>query len=150
AVTLAAARGRLAPHPLLALSAIAAFTVVDLAYNNGPNSATALPPATYDVLDPATRNSTIATLRDKVVGNETRRDRVELAGLGFHWPNASLTHGLENTLGYNPVRLAVYSKATGAIDHVGLPEQRELTAPLFPSYHSTLADLLGLRFIATG
>jgi hypothetical protein len=120
-----------------------------VAYNNGPNGATALPTATYDVLDPRTQNATIALLDDVVVRSETRRDRVELAGLGFHWPNASLTHRLENTLGYNPLRLGLYSAATGAIDHVGLPEQREFS-PLFPSYRSTLADLLGLRYIATG
>jgi hypothetical protein len=82
------------------------------------------------------------------VQGETRRDRIELAGLGYHWPNASLTHRLENTLGANPLRLGAYSKATGAIDTVGLPDQREF-APLFPSYRSTLADLLGLRFIVT-
>ena len=84
-----------------------------------------------------------------MVADATRRDRIELAGLGFHWPNASLTHRLENTLGYNPVRLALYSEATGAEDHVGLPDQRKFS-PLFPSYRSTLANLLGLRFIATG
>ncbi len=81
--------------------------------------------------------------------SDTRRDRIELAGLGFHWPNASLTHGLENTLGYNPVRLGLYSAATGAEDTVSLPDQRKFS-PLFPSYRSTLANLLGLRFIATG
>jgi hypothetical protein len=47
------------------------------------------------------------------------------------------------------VRLALYSRATGAGDHVGLPDQRQFS-PLFPSYRSTLANLLGLRFIATG
>ena len=72
-----------------------------------------------------------------------------MAGLGFHWPNASLTHGLENTLGYNPMRLGLYSAATGAEDTVSLPDQRKFS-PLFPSYRSTLANLLGLRFIATG
>ncbi|HEX5999536.1 MAG TPA: hypothetical protein VFZ16_09090 [Hyphomicrobiaceae bacterium] len=149
ALVLTVARRRAVLQPMLAASALAAFTVADLAYNNGPNGATALPTAHYDVLDPASRNAIIALLKEKVVQNETRRDRIELAGLGFHWPNASLTHRLENTLGYNPLRLGVYSKATGAIDTVGLPEQREF-APLFPSYHSTLADLLGLRFIATG
>jgi hypothetical protein len=150
ALVLDAARARVAPKPVLAGAMLAAFTVADLAYNNGPNGATALPTATYDVLDPRTRNATIALLKDKVVSNDTRRDRIELAGLGFHWPNASLTHRLENTLGYNPLRLGLYSKATGAIDHVGLPNQREFTAPLFPSYRSALADLLGLRFIVTG
>ena len=76
-------------------------------------------------------------------------DRVELTGLGFHWPNASLVHRLHNVLGYNPVRLGLYTAATGAEDHVALPEQRKFS-PLFPSYRSRLADLLGLRFIATG
>jgi hypothetical protein len=150
ALVLGAARTRIALNPVLAGAMLAAFTVADLAYSNGPNGATALPTATYDVLDPRTRNATIALLKDMVVSNDTRRDRVELAGLGFHWPNASLTHRLENTLGYNPLRLGLYSKSTGAIDHVGLPDQREFTAPLFPSYRSALADLLGLRFIVTG
>jgi hypothetical protein len=149
ALALAATRMRLAHRPMLAAAVLATITTVDLAYNNGPNGATALPTATYDVLDPATPNATIALLKDMVVQNETRRDRIELAGLGFHWPNASLTHRLENTLGYNPLRLGLYSAATGAIDTVGLPDQREFSA-LFPSYRSTLADLLGLRFIVTG
>jgi hypothetical protein len=149
-LALSTARARIATAPLLAGAILAAFTVADLAYNNGPNGATALPTAHYDVLDPGTRNPTIALLKAKAVQSETRRDRIELAGLGFHWPNASLTHRLANTLGYNPLRLGLYSRATGAIDTVGLPDQREFTAPLFPSYRSKLADLLGLRFIVTG
>jgi hypothetical protein len=149
ALALSAARPRLALRPMLATGLIAAFTAADLGYNNGPSGATALPPATYDVLEPGTRNATIAILKEKVVRSDVRRDRIELAGLGFHWPNASLTHGLENTLGYNPLRLGRYSTATGAGDHVGLPDQRQFS-PLFPSYRSTLANLLGLRFIATG
>jgi hypothetical protein len=140
---------RMATNPLLAMVVLAGVTTVDLAYNNGPSSSTAQPPAMYDVLQPDTGNVTIAILKSKVVADATRRDRIELAGLGFHWPNASLTHGLENTLGYNPVRLALYSQATGAEDHVGLPDQRQFS-PLFPSYRSTLANLLGLRFIVTG
>src|SRR6185436_9574108 len=140
---------RLATNPMLAVTVLAGVTTLDLAYNNGPSSSSAQPPAMYDVLQPDTRNATIAILKSKVVADATWRDRIELAGLGFHWPNASLTHSLENTLGYNPLRLALYSEATGAEDHVGLPDQRKFS-PLFPSYHSTLANLLGLRFIATG
>jgi hypothetical protein len=143
------ARTRIAAQPMLAAAVICAVTAADLAYNNGPSSSTGLPPAVYDVLSPDTRNATIAILKSKVVATDTRRDRIELAGLGFHWPNAGLTHGLENTLGYNPVRLGLYSAAVGAEDHVGLPDQRKFSA-LFPSYRSTLANLLGLRFIATG
>jgi len=135
--------------PYMGLAALAALTVIDLAHHNGPSSATAQPASMYEVLAPDTRNETITALKSRVVANDTRRDRIELTGLGFHWPNASLTHGLENTLGYNPLRLGHYSAATGAEDHVGLPDQRRFS-PLFPSYRCTLANLLGLRFIATG
>jgi hypothetical protein len=137
-------------RPWLAAGLLLAFTVGDLAYSNGPGSATALPPAHYEVLEPNSTNETIALLKRKVAEgrSDTRRDRIELVGLGFHWPNASMTHGLENTLGYNPLRLGTYSRATGAGDTVGLPEQRQF-APLFPSYRSPLADLLGLRWIAS-
>jgi hypothetical protein len=128
-----------------------AATAADLAWGNGPTTSSAMPYAYYEVLDPQTRNPTIALLKQKVAesASTTRRDRVELLGLGFHWPNASMTHRLENTLGYNPLRLGLYSRATGADDHVGLPDQRRFS-PLFPSYRSPLADLLGLRFIAAG
>jgi hypothetical protein len=149
AALLALARRRIPLQPVAAAAMIVAFTTADLAYNNGPNGSTALPPETYDVLQPNTANATIAFLKSRVVRSQTRRDRIELVGLGFHWPNASLTHGFENTLGYNPIRLGLYSAATGAEDTVGLPEQRKF-APLFPSYRSTQANLLGLRFIATG
>ena len=133
-----------------AILVIAVFMGADLAYSNRPGGATGLSPAAYDVLDPATKNSTIALLKKKSRegGSETRRDRIEIVGFGFPWPNASLTHGLENTLGYNPLRLGNYTQATGAGDHVGLPEQKGFS-PLFPSYRSRLADLLGLRYIAT-
>ena len=136
--------------PGLALAGILAFSTLDLAWHNGPNSASAQPPALYDVLEPTTRNETIQLLKrmTKESANATRRDRIELVGMGFHWPNASLTHGLENTLGYNPVRLGDYSRASGAGDTVGLPDQRKFS-PLFPSYRSLLADLLGLRTIVS-
>ncbi|HEX6609455.1 MAG TPA: hypothetical protein VF051_01640, partial [Hyphomicrobiaceae bacterium] len=128
---------------------LAALVTADLAWNNGPSTSSALRPRHYDVLQPRTRDDTITYLKTHAVANATRRDRIELAGLGFHWPNASMTHRLENTLGYSPVRLGLYSRATGAEDHVGLPDQRKFS-PLMPSYRSPLADMLGLRFIATG
>ncbi len=139
------------PHssPNKVAAAMALITALDLAYHNGPSSATAQPASLYEVLAPETNNDTISALKARAVINEVRRDRVELVGLGFHWPNASLTHGLENTLGYNPLRLGLYSEATGAGDHAALPDQRKFS-PLFPSYRCQLANLLGLRFIASG
>ena len=136
--------------PPAATALIAVLMTADLGFSNGPGNATGLPPVAYEVLDPATKNSTIAKLKELVASNtsDNRRDRVELVGFGFHWPNASLTHGLENTLGYNPLRLGLYTRATGAGDQVGLPSQKGFS-PLWPSYRSRLSDLLGLRYIAT-
>jgi hypothetical protein len=57
-------------------------------------------------------------------------------------------HGFDHLLGYNPLRLQVITDAIGAGDTIAGPDQRRFT-PLFPSYRSVLADLLGLRFIAT-
>ena len=145
------ARERIALEPWVAGLALAGVTAADLGYNNGPTTSSALPPKVYDALQPATQDPTITTLKKKVAEgrSETRRDRIELLGLGFHWPNVSMAHELENTLGYNPVRLRLYSEATGAEDTVGLPDQRKI-APLFGSYKGVLADLLGLRYVASG
>mgnify|MGYP001765568584 CR=1 FL=1 len=134
-----------------AVALLGLFTAVDLAWNNAPNESTAYPSATFDALARDTRDPVIPflekRLRDDARGD--RRDRVELVGLGFHWPNAPMIHGFDSTLGYNPLRFAYYAKATGAIDHVAIPEQKEFSA-LAPSYDSLLDDMLGLRWIATG
>ncbi|UZF94771.1 hypothetical protein [Bosea sp. NBC_00550] len=136
---------------LAAAVVIAATLVMDLSVNNGPSESTALPPQMYDVLRKDSTNETIALLKRETgrTAAPDRRDRIELAAIDFHWPNASLVHELDNTLGYNPLRLSLYSKATGAGDHVALPDQRTFSA-LMPGYRSLLADMLGLRFIATG
>jgi hypothetical protein len=126
------------------------FMLADLGWNNAPNESTGLSTETYEVLRPDSRNETIALLKQKV--EETRGpdriDRVELAGIGFHWPNVGLVNGLHHTLGYNPVRSAIYSSSVGARDHIAGPDQRLFT-PLMPSYKSLMTDLVGLRYIAS-
>ncbi len=142
---------RRARSTALAVLALGAFLTLDLWRANGPSESTALPARTYDVLEPTSRNETIALLNrlTQASAGPDRRDRVELTGLGFHWPNASLVHRLDNTLGYNPVRLRLFTQVTGAGDHVALPDQRQWS-PAYPSWRSPMADLLGLRYIATG
>jgi hypothetical protein len=138
-------------RPRVAMVALAALMTLDLAVGNRPNESTGLPPQDYDILRADTRNDTIRLLKGKLAegARAGRRDRVELAGLGFHWPNAGLVHDMDNLLGYNPIRLKLFVAATGALDHVALPEQRVFT-PFFPSYGSVAADLFGLRYIALG
>jgi hypothetical protein len=155
AAVIAFVKPRIALEPALMAAVLAAVVAVDLGYNNGPSTSSALPPATYEAMQPRTRNATVAAIASRLTearaedASGARRDRMEFMGVGFHWPNVSLSHGLENTLGYNPVRLGLYSRATGAQDHIGLPDQRKFSA-LLPSYKSTLVDMLGLRFIAAG
>lgn len=149
AALLATLSGRPVPTAA-AIVATAVFMTADLTYATRPGGATGLPPQYYDALDHATAHETIALLKRSTeeARSDTRRDRIELVGLGFHLPNAALTHELESTLGYNPLRPGVYTAATGAGDAVGLTEQKTFSK-LFPSYRSRLADLLGLRYIAT-
>ncbi|HXF55825.1 MAG TPA: hypothetical protein VNK52_17050 [Hyphomicrobiaceae bacterium] len=136
-------------HALLSLAGLTALMTADLAVNNGPNESTALPAERYEILTPECNNPTIALLKARLKREpgSPRRDRVELVGLGFEWPNAPLVHGFDHVLGYNPLRLDIVSDAVGADDTVAGWDQRRFT-PLFPSYRSLLADLLGLRFIA--
>jgi hypothetical protein len=130
--------------------ALVAFTALDLTWSNGPTGSTGLPPTSYAALAPDTGDTTLTRLVELTASGRsaTRRDRVELAGLGFYWPNVPLVHDLEHTLGSNPLRYGLYTAAVGANDTIGLPTDRRFT-PLFPSYRSPLANLLGLRFIAT-
>jgi hypothetical protein len=97
-----------------------------------------------------TANETIALLKARTAATRgpDRIDRVELAGVDFHWPNAPMAHGLHHTLGYNPVRSALFSRSYGAGDHIALPDQKVFT-PLNPGYRSLMTDLIGLRFIVT-
>ena len=82
------------------------------------------------------------------VHSADRRDRVELVGIGFSWPNLSMSHGFDHTLGYNPLRLELATKAFGAGDTIAGWDQRRFP-PLLASYDSVMARLLGLRYIVT-
>lgn len=141
------ARSHAARKPVLVSTGLALLLALDFGWNLRPNDSTGLPPKIYEVLNRNSQNAILAELKQRVVTNETRRDRVELTGLGFEWPNLGLIHGLENTLGYNPLRLRHFSLATGAGDTVAGYDQHRF-APLFPSYRSPFANLMGLRFIA--
>lgn len=149
ALVVAASAQRL--RGLALVGAVAALMGADLAIGNEPNESTALPPEQFDVLRATTKDPVIAYLKEKLKENAApdRRDRVELAAIDFHWPNATLVHGLDHDLGYNPIRLKLFEDATGAGDHLALPEQREFSK-LYPAYRSPMSDLLGLRYVATG
>lgn len=132
------------------LLVVAPLMAADLRVNNGPTESTGLPPARFDMLEPDTKNETILLLKRLLAQPlpSDRRDRVELLGVGFEWPNAPMIHGFDHTLGYNPLRLADVSDATGARDYIAGPSQR-VFSPLFNSYRSLMADMMGLRYIVS-
>ena len=133
-----------------AMVLLGAFTTADLAFNNAPHESTGLAPAMYDALLPDTRNETVALIRQRLAAQQpNHRDRVELIGIGYHWPNLCLIHGCEHAFGHNPLRLKWFYDATKVGDTVAAPGQRPFS-PLYPSYRSAFADLFGLRLIATG
>jgi hypothetical protein len=143
--------GRLnAVAPISAAMLLALFSTADLAINNAPHESTGLPPAVYDALRSDTRNETVALLRQRLAAQQpNHRDRVELIGIGYHWPNICMIHGCEHVFGHNPLRLQEFYQATKVGDTVAAPGQRPFSA-LYPSYRSAFADLFGLRLIATG
>src|SRR3954469_22422611 len=135
---------------LTAAVLLGAFMAGDLAFNNAPHESTGLPPAVYDALDPATKNETVALIKQRLARQEPdHRDRVELIGIAYHWPNICLIHGCDHVFGHNPLRLKWFYEATNAQDTVAAPGQR-VFSPLYPRYRSAFADLLGVRLVATG
>jgi len=137
--------------PVAAAALIAAFMALDLAWNNAPHVSTALPPERFEALRPNTNDETVRLLKARLADAAApdRRDRVELIGIAYHWPNLSLAQGFDHVFGHNPLRLHWFREATHVGDTVAIPSQR-VFSPLYPSYRSAFADLLGVRFIATG
>ena len=74
--------------------------------------------------------------------------RVEIFGLGGSWQNAPSVYGLEQTLGYNPVRNARYEAAIGAGQNCHTMVRR-LTQH-FDGYASDIARHLGIAVVVTG
>jgi hypothetical protein len=146
-----AARRLDARWPLASVGLIAAFMALDLAWNNAPHVSTALPPARFEALRQDTGDETVRLIEAKLAAAAAphRRDRVELIGIDYHWPNLGMVQGFDHVFGHNPLRLRWFKEATHVSDTVALPRQR-IFSPLYPSYRSAFADLLGVRFIATG
>lgn len=143
--------GRLgAAAGLASMLVLALPLAADLIRHNGAGELNALPPSVYEVLRPDSRDPIIAELQSRMVAGrtQTRRDRVEMIGLGFAWPNAGMPHRLEHVLGYNTHRLRNYQQATGADENAAIWQMRKF-APAMPGYQSPLANILGLRHIAS-
>jgi hypothetical protein len=150
-IALFLARQLRARSPVGPMLSLAAFVAADLAWNNSPHMSTGMAPSNFDALRVVTKNETIALLRLRLAATSApdRRDRVELTDIAYHWPNLCMVQECEHAFGHNPLRLKWFYDATGVGDTVAYLDHRRFS-PLFPSYRSVFADLLGLRLIAVG
>jgi hypothetical protein len=138
-------------QPFAAATLLALVMAADFVWNAAPHVSTGLPPARFEALAPDTRNETVRLIRSRLAADAApdRRDRVEMIGIDYHWQNLALAQDFDHVFGHNPLRLRWFYQATRVGDYFAVPSQR-VFSPLYPSYRSTFADLLGVRVIATG
>ncbi len=72
--------------------------------------------------------------------------RVEMLGLDGSWQNAAMLYKLEDTLGYNPLRIAEYERAVGVGESANDPRLRSFP-DTFRGYGSRLSALLGIAYL---
>ncbi len=121
-----------------------------LVWRNAASSLNAEPQANYAIFAnmSAADKAGLDILRNEIA---VRRDagarpRVEILGLDGPWQNASMVFGLENTLGYNPLRIASYERLVGPGENAGDADARRFP-DTFRGYKCKLASLLGLEYL---
>ena len=128
---------------------LVAVTGGELLARNAAASINAEPAARY-VFDsmPAAQAAGLEVLRKEIAAKNAAGayPRVEVLGLPGGWQNASMVFGLENTLGYNPLRIAAYARAVGPGENAVDPNSRKFPGT-FRGYTCTLASLLGLEYL---
>ena len=151
ALALIAFRGPKA-RGLVAL-ALVAGTACQLVWDNAASPLNAEPASTYSAytgLYPDEAKG-LAVLRADLTRREAAGEhpRVEILGVNGSWQNASMVFKLENTVGYNPLRIADYERAVGPGESAVDPNLR-VFPETFRGYNSRLGSLLGLDYLVLG
>ena len=122
----------------------------EILWRNAASSLNAEPVERYSVFAAMKPDEAagIEVLRREIAAKMREGDhpRVEILGLGGPWQNASMVLKLENTLGYNPLRIDGYERAVGPGDNAGDPNLRHFPGT-FRGYKSHLAALLGIEYL---
>lgn len=122
----------------------------ELVWRNAASPLNAEPTARYAVFQelPPEQLQGLQVLKRELAARNANgeRPRVEILGLGGAWQNASMVLGLEDTIGYNPLRLADYERAVGPGENAADPNLRQFPG-LFRGYRCRLAGLLGLEYL---
>ncbi|KMO41672.1 hypothetical protein VQ02_04900 [Methylobacterium variabile] len=134
----------------LAASCLVAILGAELVWRNAGSSLNAEPAGRYAVFQqlPPEQLQGLTLLKAELDARHAKGEhpRVEILGLGGAWQNASMVLGLEDTIGYNPLRLADYERAVGPGENAADPNLRQFPG-LFRGYRSRLASLLGLEYL---
>jgi hypothetical protein len=134
----------------IAAALVVAFTGGELIWRNAASPLSAEPAERYAVFRelPPEQLQGLQALKRELAERHAHgeRPRMEILGLGGAWQNASMVLGLEDTIGYNPLRLADYERAVGAGENAVDPNLRHFPGT-FRGYRCSLAGLLGLEYL---
>lgn len=146
AMSIALRRGLLAPLALVLI----ASTAGQLLWRNAASSLNAEPLSRYSIYGTASdeERAALAALTADIAarGVAGARPRVEILGLSGPWMNASMMLKLEDTIGYNPLRLSDYQRAVGPGENAGDISLRRFPET-FRGWRCRLAGLLGLEYL---
>jgi hypothetical protein len=130
--------------------AFVALTAGELVWRHAGSALNAEPADRYAVFQelPPEQLRGLQVLKKELAERNAKGEhpRVEILGLGGAWQNASMVLGLEDTIGYNPLRLADYERAVGPGENAVDPNLRQFPAT-FRGYKCRLAGLLGLEYL---
>jgi hypothetical protein len=151
AIGLLLARSSSAPRArFIAASLLVAFTGGELIWRNAGSALNAEPAERYAVFRelPPEQLQGLHVLKEELASRHAKGEfpRLEILGLGGAWQNASMVFGLEDTIGYNPLRLADYERAIGPGENAVDPNLRTFPGT-FRGYRCRLASLLGLEYL---
>ncbi len=134
----------------VAAAALVAVTGAELVWRHAASPLNAEPAERYAVfreLPPEQLQGLQALKAELAIRHgKGERPRVEILGLGGAWQNASMVLQLEDTIGYNPLRLADYERAVGPGENAADPNLRQFPST-FRGYRCRLAGLLGLEYL---
>ncbi len=141
--------GRAPLRRTIAAALLVAATAAQLCWRNADAAINAEPSRNYSAyeLNPS-EAAALAALRADMAPRLARgeRPRIEILGLDGSWQNAAMVLKLEDTAGYNPLRIGAYSRAVGVGENSDAPHRRAFPET-FRGYNSRLATLLGLDYL---
>lgn len=130
--------------------ALVLLTGSELVGRHAASALNAEPEERYAVFEqvPPEQLKGLAILKTELSRRHAEGDypRVEILGLSGPWQNASMVFGIEDIIGYNPLRLADYERAVGPGENAEDVSLRQFPAT-FRGYKCRLAGMLGLEYL---